>query len=334
MTMPYYSLNSFLMRLKIFISVLLVTVITVTVSYIFFRKDIESVLGLKIISPLAEEHQNQQENKPVQFPPSKSAVLKPTLPHAGSLKTVVEKAIGNNDASFGIAIKHMKTGEQYYYNEDQEFDTASLYKLWIMAAVYRQIQDGRLKKEDVLSQEIPVLNEKFRIDPTLAELTEGSISQNVGQALERMITVSDNYSALLLSEKLRLSTVSRYLADAGFSSSRLGEPPISTPSDIASFLEKLYREKLADAANTQEMISLLKKQTLNNKIPSELPEHTVVAHKTGELGEFSHDAGIVYTDKGDYIIVVMTQSASPAATEKTIGKISRAVYEYFVHKNT
>ena len=54
-----------------------------------------------------------------------------------------------------------------------------------------------------------------------------------------------------------------------------------------------------------------------------------IAHKTGEIGYFTHDAGIVFSNKGDYIIVVLTESDFPLATEEQIADISKSVNEYF-----
>jgi beta-lactamase class A len=91
----------------------------------------------------------------------------------------------------------------------------------------------------------------------------------------------------------------------------------------------LQKGELANAENTQKMLEFLKKQQLNDKIPADLPNNIVIAHKTGELGLFSHDAGIVYTPKGDYIIAVLSKSDTPAAAEKRIADVSKAVYDYF-----
>ena len=77
------------------------------------------------------------------------------------------------------------------------------------------------------------------------------------------------------------------------------------------------------------MLQLLKIQKLNNKIPRYLPKDTVVAHKTGELDPFTHDAGIVYTPNGNYIIVVLSKSDDPDLAENRIADISKNVFNYF-----
>ena len=95
----------------------------------------------------------------------------------------------------------------------------------------------------------------------------------------------------------------------------------------------LYRlEKLADEQYTGLMVDLLKGQKLNEKLPKYLPKGTAVAHKTGEIGWFSHDVGIVYSPSGDYIIVVLSESESPAGANDRIAQVSKAVYEYFLKK--
>ncbi len=87
---------------------------------------------------------------------------------------------------------------------------------------------------------------------------------------------------------------------------------------------------MGNTDSTARMLDLLKKQKLNNKIPKNLPPELVIAHKTGELGWFSHDAGIIYSEKGDYIIVVMSESSIPKAAEDRIADLSKNIYNYFL----
>lgn len=77
------------------------------------------------------------------------------------------------------------------------------------------------------------------------------------------------------------------------------------------------------------MLTLLKNQKLNNKLPKHLPTKTVIAHKTGEIDLFTHDAGIVFSPHGDYIIVVMSETEFPPAADARIANISKSVFEYF-----
>ncbi len=264
-----------------------------------------------------------------EIPASSTEIPNQTNPHEDGLKTAVEQALKGTKGTYGVVIKNLKTGESYSMNEHRVFEPASLYKLWIMAEVFNQIQDGKLKEDEILSQDVSVLNEKFHISSESAELTEGTITLKVRDALHLMIANSNNYAALLLTEKIRLSNVKTFLKENNFNESFLGEPPKTTAYDIATFLEKLYKGELGSQKNTQKMIDILKKQTINSKLPKYLPQEVSIAHKTGEIGYFTHDAGIVFSNRGDYVIVVMSESDSPSEAEERIANVSKAVFDYF-----
>lgn len=248
--------------------------------------------------------------------------------HKNQLKTNVERELLVTTGTYGIAVKNLKTGQTYYKNEHTRFDAGSLYKLWVMAVAFEQIQDGKLSNEEILDGEATTLNKTFNIASQSAEIAEGTITLSVKNALLQMTTISHNYAALLLAQRVKLSKIEKFLSDHNFSESSLG-PPKATPFDIALFFEKLYKGELANQENTQKMIDLLKKQTLNNKLPKYLPKNIAIAHKTGEIDFFTHDGGIIFIDEGDYIIVVMSKSSEPALAEERIGQISKAVYSYF-----
>lgn len=252
--------------------------------------------------------------------------------NSSELALIVANDLEDASGSYAVAIKNLKTGEKYLFNENQIFDTASLYKLFVMATAFEQIKSGDLDPERVLSQKIPILNEKFDIATESAELKEGSITLRVKDALTKMITISDNYSALLLTETVRISKITQFLNTNGFSQSKMGTAngaPITTASDLLLFFEKLYKGDLADANQTQAMITLLKNQKLNNKLPKYLPEKIEMAHKTGELGRISHDGGIVYTETGAYIIIILSETSIPLEANEKMANISKNVYKYF-----
>lgn len=245
------------------------------------------------------------------------------------LDKVVKNSLKSSRTEYGIAIENLATGESYYLNEHQKFDTGSLYKLWVMAETFNQIQNGHITFDDILNQDIGILNEKFDIGPQEAELTEGTITLSVKEALNKMIAISDNYSALLLSEKVKLTNVAALMEKSGFGESNLGEPPQTTAYDIALFFEKLYQGELIDEKNSLDMINLLKQQKIETKLAKYLPVSTVFAHKTGEIGYFSHDGGIVFTKAGDYIIIVLTRSDNPLEENGRIAQLSKNVFDYF-----
>lgn len=245
---------------------------------------------------------------------------------------MIDNSLAGTQGIYAAAVKNLKTGETYYLNEHQIFPAGSLYKLWVMAAAFKQIETGELQEDLVLSEDVGILNAKFGIASGSAEIKGGTITLTVADALNQMIVISHNLSALLLTEKIKLSAVAAFLKAAGLDNSKvgiLGEDPTITASDLALFLEKLYKGELGNEENTKKMLNLLISQQLNDKIPKLLPAGTAVAHKTGEIEWFSHDGGIVFAPFGDYIIVVLSESDFPSGANDRIAQVSKAVYDYF-----
>lgn len=305
------------------LTALLIFVLIIFLMFVksFIQTPKEYVLSASVISPLANE---QTETIP-----------SPTLAaerESKSLEKIVASALLNTKGEYGVGIINLKTAEQYFLNEHAVFESASLYKLWVMGAVYKKIDDGLLLQDKILSEDIKTLNEKFKINEELAEKKEGNVTLSVREALKQMITKSDNYAALLLAANVRLSNVQVFLNDNGLTESKVGTselPPTTTTYDITLFFSKLYNGEFSSPVNNEEMMNYLKGQVLNSKLPKYLPLNTVFAHKTGELGQYSHDGGIVFENFGDYIIVVLSKSSSPKDANERIAEISKGVYEYF-----
>lgn len=248
-----------------------------------------------------------------------------------TLQDVVMKELHGAQGDYAVVIENDKLDERYTMNEHIVYDSASLYKLWIMATTYQLIEDGKLKESDDLPADVGQLNKTFHIASEAAELDDGSLDFTVGSALQQMITISHNYAALALTEKIKVSTVKAFLEREGLRESSIGDQsgPTTTASDVGFFFKKLSNGELANKEHTQKMLTLLKKQQLNNKLPLYLPKDVVVAHKTGELGMMTHDAGIVYTSDGEYLIVVLSKSTYPPGAQERIAKLSKAVYMYY-----
>ena len=146
------------------------TVLAVITALVIFSVFIPAVITVgdrilaysgKIISPLPDNY------IPPVFTPTPSPAKKISLP-----KDAVNNYLSDKNIKYGLVIKNLDTGETLTENSDIQFPAASLYKLWVMAAVYNDIKNGDLSADQKLTQSIPVLNRKFNIDSESAELTE------------------------------------------------------------------------------------------------------------------------------------------------------------------
>ncbi len=277
--------------------------------------------------------------KPVIIDPTADAipaeVLADSTKSKEPLRDAVYASLEGTKGAYAVVIKNLATGETFSMNEHRIFQPGSLYKLWIMGTAFEQIQKGQLRSDQDIHEDVATLNKKFGIVSESAELKDGTVDFTVGTAINQMITISHNYAALLLTEKIKLSNVAAFLTENDFRESQIGKnngSPITTAYDTAQFFEKLYLGKILSPAYSEEMLAILKRQQLNNKLPKYLPDDLEIAHKTGEIDTFTHDAGIVYLPKQAYVIVVLSESKDPDLAEERIAGLSLKVYDYFLQE--
>ena len=68
----------------------------------------------------------------------------------------------------------------------------------------------------------------------------------------------------------------------------------TTAADMALLLEALARRQVVGEAASEEMLRLLLSESIDDRLPALLPDEALVAHKTGNWDEATHDAGIVF----------------------------------------
>lgn len=273
-----------------------------------------------LISPLAQTQVKEVQSENV------ANYLNP------GMKLAIDQALEGTTGIYAIYFKDLKTGEIYAQNENRSFQAASLYKLWLMATAFQHIESGALDENELLHKDASELNKIFDIASESAELIDGEVAMTVRDAIEKSITISHNYAALLLTNRVKVSTIRLFLKNQGFNYSSVGQPPLTSASDIASFYEKLYNGKLINKDYSEQMLSILKQQRLNDRIPKYLPDNIEVAHKTGEVEGFKHDAGIVLSPNSDYILVVLSESNNQQAASERIAQVSKAIYAYVQNK--
>src|SRR6186713_485913 len=87
--------------------------------------------------------------------PSLSLILALSLPAAdpqpSALGQKLEALAAAHKGKVAIAVKHLGTGEVWARNADDVMPTASLIKLPVMAEVYFQVKEGKVKLEDMVT---------------------------------------------------------------------------------------------------------------------------------------------------------------------------------------
>ena len=123
-------------------------------------------------------------------------------------------------------------------------------------------------------------------------------------------------------------------AQSSFDCVALRETPennLSTPREMARLSEAFERGEGLSAESRDAAIDILKRQTLNSRIPALLPFGVKAAHKTGSLRGVRNDVGIVYAGDTTYVIALMSKGFDKEIeAERTLPTISRMVYDHFI----
>ena len=241
------------------------------------------------------------------------------------LATQISARVAGRSGRYGIAVKNLRTGQGVLLDPNGEYEAASLFKLPVMYEVFKQREGGLLSFDEQL-----MLTERHvAYDLGTLDRPAGS-NIRLGEALERMITISDNSSAILLTDRVGALAVNQDAANLGL------PDPHFRPFERAVGL-RIVREPKVDPgvgrhghegvqANpwtavgigfgalagrdrrqgaSGEMTQLLAQQRVNDRIPSLLPTGTIVAHKTGNVPGVVNDVGIVYGPAGPFVVAVL-----------------------------
>lgn len=225
-------------------------------------------------------------------------------PNDQTLNQILQNDTKNVDATFGIYVKNLNTKQISTINPDLQFESASLYKLFVMYTIFNKGAQGKL------------------------DVNQPDISQN----LNAMITVSSNDAAYyLVNTYTSWDEVNSQMQALGLTGTDLNQnPTITTPADVEKLLELIADGKAVNLDSSVKMLDLMSQQTIRDRIPALLPSSAIIANKTGDLDDVLHDAAVIGTDKSDYIIVLMTKDSSDLnKTKDEMQKISQDVYNYF-----
>ena len=238
-----------------------------------------------------------------------------------ALEEVIRSSLGDEVDSYGVVVKNLVNGAVAEVNPHKPFETASLFKLWVMYEVYKQVELGLLD-----------MDEELLVTPYYASFDAGSLpvevcdTLTVRGALWAMITYSDNTSGFLLLDRVGPGNINRDLQALGLTESAFRhEDVISTAADMALFLEMVVLQAAVSSEASREMLDLMLAQKVRDRLPALLPPGAGVANKTGNLPEVTHDVGIVYAPQPTYVIAVLSDRGGES---EPIAVLSRAIYDY------
>jgi beta-lactamase class A len=267
-----------------------------------------------------------------------------------------EAIAGTAKGKVGVAIELLETKESMLLNGGDPFPMQSVYKLPIGMAVLHQIDEGKLK----LEQLIRITTNDFVTKTQHSPIRDGypfGVEMSISNLVQEMVSESDSTACDVL---LRLlngpSFVDRYVRKLGVTNvvvatteKEMGRDELAqyrnwaAPEGMVKLLAMLNEGRGLSPRSRNLLLSFMTKTSTGPlRIKGMLPVGTPVAHKTGSSGTESgvtaatNDAGIVTLPDGRHMAIAVFVSesmADDAIRESVIATVSRAAWDYWVEKS-
>lgn len=242
------------------------------------------------------------------------------------------------DGVLGLAMKDLTSGEEFLIHGDEVMPQASSIKIAILANLYLQAQQGRIKLTDqyIVRKEdlVPGSDIMLGLTPSVTRLTLRDLATI-------MVAVSDNSATNVLIDRVGFENVNAMLESLGLHSTRLrrkmmdlkaageGRENVSTPREMMTLLETIYRGRLLNKEMKEDFLRVLSTHKESSMLQG-LPDDVIAANKPGELEAVRNDSGIVLVKNRPYILCVMTTYLKDEKDgSAAIRRISALAYSYF-----
>ena len=239
----------------------------------------------------------------------------------GLLQGRLEQMLEGYEGTWSASVRDLTGGERFVIH-DEPMPSASVMKLFILGCVYEDIRSGRLSRTEELVAR-------------MRSMISASSNTDANEII-RILGEGDHAAGI--------ARINTYIRDSGFSENTVIYNPFQEASlildpnnrnhtsadDAAEILERIYRRTFATRSACNETEQMLLDSSIRYKIPSALPEGTVVENKTGETDDIENDAALICTPGGDYILTVFSTGwPDKGQAQKRIKEISAEVYRYF-----
>jgi beta-lactamase class A len=175
----------------------------------------------------------------------------------------------------------------------------------------------------------------------MAGLTPGVTKITLRDLATMMVAVSDNSATNVLIDRVGMDNVNAFLDAQGLSRTRLrrkmmdvkaaaeGRENVSTPAEMMSLLESLYRGKILNKEMTDDFFKVLATPK-DSWMPRLLPDDLKIANKPGALEGVRNDSGVIFVEKRPYVLCVMTTYLRRERDgEEAISNVSLAAWRMF-----
>jgi len=228
----------------------------------------------------------------------------------------------------GFYFEYLPSGASIGINEKEEFIPASLLKVPLVMAVYKEIEKGILFHQ----QEYTV--KKEYLDSSYGDLWrkgEGT-KLTLDEAIRLTLVESDNTAKNVLSYNLPQGSTEDIFLSLDIPVTFENQHSVVTPKNYTSILRSLFLSLYLSEENSNEILNIMTQSGFNEGIVAGVAKEIKVAHKIGIVNPNSQtetittDCGIVYIPSRPYTLCIMIQAPSEKA-QQYMSQISKIIYD-------
>ncbi len=210
-------------------------------------------------------------------------------PSSVGLSALMQNYASSHAGTYGVALTELSgANRNASYNASKSFTTASTYKLFVAYSTLLRVESGQWQWSDQIQG-----------------------GRNLEKCFDDMIVKSDNACGEALLTKIDYAPITNEAHAIGLNNtSFMGKDGIkTTPGDLSLFLSMLQTGQiLSQQSSRDRLIGAMQRNIYRQGIPSGATG--TVADKVGFIDGLLHDAAIVYSPNGTYVLTIMTDGAS------------------------
>jgi beta-lactamase class A len=267
------------------------------------------------------------------------------------LQPKIQSIVDKYAATIGFSVLDLDDGKMYGLNGDMHLPMQSVYKFHLGLAVLSQVDRGKLslnqkifiKKSDLLADTWSPLRDKY---------PDGNISIPLSELLTYTIGQSDNNGCDILFRLLGgPAKVNSFIHVLGIQNvaivateeemhrdEKVQFTNWTTPDAAVELLSLFYKKTILSEQSQDFLLKVMTESASGpKKIEGQLPEGTLVAHKTGYSGvnkngvtAASNDIGIVTMPNGKHFAIaafVSNTKENEKTIDRAIAELTRAVWD-------
>ena len=267
---------------------------------------------------------------------------------ANQVATLFNNSFGSIGGTHSLYFKQIKDAKgnavdgQIIAVNGQGIRAASVIKLFALGALMQKVNNGEMK----LDTSYTVQADDITGGTGGIQYSGVGVTYTYEQLAHEMIANSDNTAMNIILKQLGgLDVVNQYISSLGYTQSKINRRMLDTAalqagrdnyvaaSEVGDFLARIYQAKLVSPELDAKMGAMLQAQSDHNYLEANLPmtQINVIYNKTGVFSDYGvvNDASLVETNKGTYVLVVLSQDGSEGEQTARMQQFGKQVFDAF-----